>query len=1256
MKRWTAWMVALALAGALPVCAASPDYLIRAEKSGSFALAGLLDTGIPVVMDLERCILVLGGDSEIDALKGLGLQSEILDTSPTYWNYYHVGLRPDSDLRALMAVGSVIHTEDNWVILRVPPEADLADLYKSRAFFAPVPRERLAKPKPGDPLPLHGPETLHNVPLVQQMVDSVSTANIDAVWNTLAPPNGTPTPTRYTTDAGCGDDSTYCYNLFASYGLWAEYDDYGGASRAPNAYGTLTGAVTPSKVYIVEGHLDDMPSSGYAPGADDNASGTVVVLEAARVLSCYAFKSTVKFLAVTGEETGLEGSEAYANAAAARDEDIQGVINMDMPGWTGDNSPVGENLDLNCDSNSQALGLFFAQCAADYSTGLAVDAFLCPSLTASDHYPFWQQGYKAVCGITDNEGYCSHAGHYPYYHTSDDTIANCGDKTFFYNAVRTSVAALAELAEPFKITFDRASYGCAVPVTVIVGDRDLNTSSSSTQTATIQIWSTREGTPEDLVLTEQGANSMLFKGTISLTGASPVHGDGLLSVNSGDALTARYVDALDCDGATAVTYDAAGTVSTDCTPPVISNVLSTGVTDTAATITWTTDEPANSRATYGTSVPPGTTADDPLTYVTSHSLTLSGLAPCTTYRFSVSSEDAVGNGATDTNGGAYYVFTTLGRTAVFGPDDVEGGAGSWVVSGGSAATQWHIDTCRSNSATHAWKAGASDAPTCSADYVNSVDTYLTSGTISLGAAGHGYHLRYKEWYDTESNTGCTYDPLRPQVSTDGGTSWTTLGTQYCGASGGWVSKDFDLASFTGSNVRIRFHFHSDSYVTAEGWYVDDIDISRSAGCVPTLERQSHSFTDACSGTGSGVGNGYVDPGEDITVPVTLENTGMQDATNVSATLSTVTPGITVTTATAIFPNIAANGGTGLSDSPHFVYRVDPSVACGTVINFNLHAVCTEDPVGTDSAFTMTVGQVVPGGGTALDEAFATGNPPTGWTVVDGGSGGGAAATWTTANPGSRTATAPIATPFMIVDSDYAGSSATQDEQLITPVMNLGAATSVTLEFDQYFNYYSGYGDEYGDVDVRSGNTGGSWVNVFRNHGADSANPDHRSINITTQAAGASDVQVRFHYYGGAYDYYWMLDNVKVTYAAPGGCNVSPCTPSVTPPGETGGTAATHVKWISGTKDCMEWGENAAAAHYHLYRGEPGHLADLLDGDVDSCKRLDDVMAENCTGVAEDPPAGSFYWYLVTGWNAGGDGSAGNATGGPRTLNSSGPCP
>jgi hypothetical protein len=171
-------------------------------------------------------------------------------------------------------------------------------------------------------------------------------------------------------------------------------------------------------------------------------------------------------------------------------------------------------------------------------------------------------------------------------------------------------------------------------------------------------------------------------------------------------------------------------------------------------------------------------------------------------------------------------------------------------------------------------------------------------------------------------------------------------------------------------------------------------------------------------------------------------------------------------------------------------------------------------------------------GTAMSENFS-GGIPAGWTIVDGGTGGGAAATWTTANPGGRTGLAPITARFAIVDSDNAGSSATQNEQLITSTLNLASATSVTLELDQYFYYYASGGAEVGDVDVRSSNTGGTWTNVLRNSGASSPNPNHRTIDITTQAAGASDVQIRFYYYNGAYDWYWMIDNILVTFVGGG---------------------------------------------------------------------------------------------------------------------------
>ena len=101
--------------------------------------------------------------------------------------------------------------------------------------------------------------------------------------------------------------------------------------------------------------------------------------------------------------------------------------------------------------------------------------------------------------------------------------------------------------------------------------------------------------------------------------------------------------------------------------------------------------------------------------------------------------------------------------------------------------------------------GKSDAPTCTAQYDANLSNYFLTwnANIVLGSAGHGYHLRFNEWYDTESNTGCTYDPIRTQISTDGGTNWTTLATN-CGASGGWIARDYDLASYSGPTVRIRF--------------------------------------------------------------------------------------------------------------------------------------------------------------------------------------------------------------------------------------------------------------------------------------------------------------------------------------------------------------------------------------------------------------------------------------------------------------------
>ena len=85
-------------------------------------------------------------------------------------------------------------------------------------------------------------------------------------------------------------------------------------------------------------------------------------------------------------------------------------------------------------------------------------------------------------------------------------------------------------------------------------------------------------------------------------------------------------------------------LTTDTTAPVISGVQAV-TADTSATITWSTDEPANSAVAHGPTVAyENGTVSDPF-YVTSHSVTLNGLTPNTLYHYQVTSTDGSGNPA-----------------------------------------------------------------------------------------------------------------------------------------------------------------------------------------------------------------------------------------------------------------------------------------------------------------------------------------------------------------------------------------------------------------------------------------------------------------------------------------------------------------------------------------------------------------------------------------------------------------------------------
>ena len=112
------------------------------------------------------------------------------------------------------------------------------------------------------------------------------------------------------------------------------------------------------------------------------------------------------------------------------------------------------------------------------------------------------------------------------------------------------------------------------------------------------------------------------------------------------------VDAEDAD------FTAVGmSTETDSTAPTISGVDASNISETTATITWTTDEPATSQVEYGLDTADGSTTTLDQDPATSHEVTLAGLTEDTTYYFRVRSLDAEGNESVSED----YSFTTAER-------------------------------------------------------------------------------------------------------------------------------------------------------------------------------------------------------------------------------------------------------------------------------------------------------------------------------------------------------------------------------------------------------------------------------------------------------------------------------------------------------------------------------------------------------------------------------------------------------------------
>jgi photosystem II stability/assembly factor-like uncharacterized protein len=223
-----------------------------------------------------------------------------------------------------------------------------------------------------------------------------------------------------------------------------------------NVVATLPGTTDPDEIYIACGHYDDTSQipSDYAPGADDNATGTVGCLEAARALKDTRFEATMRFVCFSREEQGLVGSYNYARDCFERGDSIVGVLNFDMIGYA---DVMPEDLDAIYNGNSGWLADAYEAAAAQYVPGLPVITKYLPGLSASDHASFWGYGYPATCSIEDSNV------PNPYYHRTTDRVSTL-NFTFYTNVVRATVATLADLARVDSVT---AGVPAGEPVRII---------------------------------------------------------------------------------------------------------------------------------------------------------------------------------------------------------------------------------------------------------------------------------------------------------------------------------------------------------------------------------------------------------------------------------------------------------------------------------------------------------------------------------------------------------------------------------------------------------------------------------------------------------------------------------------------------------------------------------------------------------------------------------------------------------------------
>lgn len=282
--------------------------------------------------------------------------------------------------------------------------------------------------------------SIDNVDTVQALMSKVSTTGLESTVSAM-----TAFYNRYYTQQSGVDAADWVKQHWidlAQSRTDIKVESYNHSWPQSSVVVTIPGNELKDEIVIIGGHLDSIngsnPSSGKAPGADDNASGIAVLSEVLKaiVASNYKPKRTVQIMGFAAEEVGLRGSKAIAQDYKSLGKNVVGMAQFDMSGHKGGQYDIVFITDYTNSSQNTFMSQLLDTYLSNVNYGFDRCGYGC-----SDHASWYQQSYPASFPFESRMRESNRL-----IHTSNDTEFDANHSINFAKLASAYVAELAKTA------------------------------------------------------------------------------------------------------------------------------------------------------------------------------------------------------------------------------------------------------------------------------------------------------------------------------------------------------------------------------------------------------------------------------------------------------------------------------------------------------------------------------------------------------------------------------------------------------------------------------------------------------------------------------------------------------------------------------------------------------------------------------------------------------------------------------------------